>query len=510
MSLGSDLPDDFWIGNGTATANIREALSAPPRFERALDGASTMTVEVSDYDRKLMTLPGLQGRVYGGVLGFNFDMVSVGKSGDRVTLDFEDSIVAALRRVKTWAGIPASTVSRAEIVRRFCAEAGVSCLIDPALDARYNQALEAPKAGESDRTGWDVLRDLADDVDARCFSDGFNLHYGSDAWLVGLTAPLAIREYTGPVHGIDFDLDVNQPVSTATVEVDAEAWGVFAGRGVVVSGLAWADGEWIVESFSRSLTSMRGTLGLTRRRFVLAEPPPESEGDEGEIGNVPVDGGPVDIGADLARLRQCESGGNYKTNTGNGYYGAYQFDLRTWQGLGYPGRPDQASPATQDEAARKLYQQRGWKPWPACSKKLGLVDRRSSSTASSAGTAANGAREKFVSVALSVSKGKPYVWGAKGPNSFDCSGLVQYASRAAGKQLSAPSASQANAVRKISVQEALRTRGALLFRIGKGGTNHVAISLGNGSTVEARGKAQGCGVFGGAVGRTWTSGGIWL
>lgn len=426
-----DLPDDFWIGNGGATANIREALATPPTFERTLDGASTMTVEVSDYDRKLMTLPGLQGRVYGGALGFNFDMVSVRKSGDRVTLEFEDSIVAALRRVTTWAGIPASTVSRAEIVRRFCADAGVSCLIQPGLDAIYNEALEAPKAGEQDRTGWDVLRDLADGIDARCFSDGFNLHYGSDAWLVKLTAPLAIREFTGPVHGIDFDLDVNQPVSTATVEVDAERWGVFAGRGVTVSGLAWADGEWIVESFSRSLTSTRGTLGLTRRQFVLAEPPPQdtSTADEGEIGNVPT-----------------------------------------------------------------------------------VKGTAGTSTAGSAGTAgaSNSAREKFVSVALSASKGKPYVWGAKGPNSFDCSGLVQYASRAAGKQLSAPSASQAKAVRRISVQEALRTRGALLFRIGKGATNHVAISLGNGSTVEAKGKAYGCGVFGGAAGRQWTSGGIWL
>ena len=77
---------------------------------------------------------------------------------------------------------------------------------------------------------------------------------------------------------------------------------------------------------------------------------------------------------DFAKLRQCESGGNYAINTGNGYYGAYQFDLRTWQGLGYSGRPDQAPPALQDEAAYRLYEQRGWSPWPACSRKLGLTN----------------------------------------------------------------------------------------------------------------------------------------
>ena len=75
---------------------------------------------------------------------------------------------------------------------------------------------------------------------------------------------------------------------------------------------------------------------------------------------------------DFARLRQCESGGNYAINTGNGYFGAYQFDRGTWNGLGYPGRAHEAAPATQDAAARKLQAARGWSPWPACSRMLGL------------------------------------------------------------------------------------------------------------------------------------------
>ena len=75
---------------------------------------------------------------------------------------------------------------------------------------------------------------------------------------------------------------------------------------------------------------------------------------------------------DFRRLRLCESGGNYGINTGNGYYGAYQFALGTWRGLGYSGRPDLASPATQDAAARELQARSGWGQWPACSRKLGL------------------------------------------------------------------------------------------------------------------------------------------
>ena len=75
---------------------------------------------------------------------------------------------------------------------------------------------------------------------------------------------------------------------------------------------------------------------------------------------------------DFARLRQCESGGNYSIDTGNGFYGAYQFDLRTWHGLGYSGKPSNAAPSTQDQAAQTLQSERGWQPWPACSRKLGL------------------------------------------------------------------------------------------------------------------------------------------
>lgn len=77
---------------------------------------------------------------------------------------------------------------------------------------------------------------------------------------------------------------------------------------------------------------------------------------------------------DWARLRMCESSGNYAINTGNGYYGAYQFNIGTWEWIGGTGLPSDASPAEQDYRALKLYRINGWAPWPACTKKLGLVN----------------------------------------------------------------------------------------------------------------------------------------
>jgi resuscitation-promoting factor RpfB len=73
------------------------------------------------------------------------------------------------------------------------------------------------------------------------------------------------------------------------------------------------------------------------------------------------------------QLRECESGNNYQENSGNGYYGAYQFSAQTWAGLGYPGRPDLEPPAMQDQAAMKLQQEAGWGQWPACAAALGLT-----------------------------------------------------------------------------------------------------------------------------------------
>ena len=73
------------------------------------------------------------------------------------------------------------------------------------------------------------------------------------------------------------------------------------------------------------------------------------------------------------QLRLCEAGGDYTRNSGNGYYGAYQYNIGTWNNYGGYAYPHLAPPAVQDAKARETQAARGWSPWPACARKLGLL-----------------------------------------------------------------------------------------------------------------------------------------
>ena len=75
------------------------------------------------------------------------------------------------------------------------------------------------------------------------------------------------------------------------------------------------------------------------------------------------------------RLAECESGGNWSINTGNGYYGGLQFSGGTWRAFGgekFAKRADLASRVEQITTAERVLDEQGWGAWPACSRKLGL------------------------------------------------------------------------------------------------------------------------------------------
>lgn len=75
------------------------------------------------------------------------------------------------------------------------------------------------------------------------------------------------------------------------------------------------------------------------------------------------------------RVAQCESGGNWNTNTGNGYYGGLQFSSGTWRSYGggaYASTADHATRSQQIAIAEKVLRAQGWQAWPTCSRKVGV------------------------------------------------------------------------------------------------------------------------------------------
>jgi resuscitation-promoting factor RpfA len=74
------------------------------------------------------------------------------------------------------------------------------------------------------------------------------------------------------------------------------------------------------------------------------------------------------------RVAQCESGGNWHDNTGNGYYGGLQFSSSTWTSYDtdhYSSRADLATRTEQIDVANRVLNSQGWNAWPVCSKDAG-------------------------------------------------------------------------------------------------------------------------------------------
>lgn len=71
-------------------------------------------------------------------------------------------------------------------------------------------------------------------------------------------------------------------------------------------------------------------------------------------------------------IAECESGGNWHANTGNGFYGGLQFKPSTWTRYGGVGNPAAASRAQQIAVANRVFAEEGVDPWPKCGADSGL------------------------------------------------------------------------------------------------------------------------------------------
>jgi cell wall-associated NlpC family hydrolase len=196
------------------------------------------------------------------------------------------------------------------------------------------------------------------------------------------------------------------------------------------------------------------------------------------------------------RLAQCESSGNFANrDTGhNGHFGGFQFSPSTWRSVGGSGNPADASPAEQLKRAKILLAQPGplFNKW-VCAPTAGLTRALGASQGLSvlntlghtmaapakAPQRASTAAQRAVAFAR-AQLGVPYVYGASGPHSFDCSGLTSAAWRAAGVTI--PRTSQAQARMHRVALSAIQPGDLVIYKPGNG---HVAIYIGGGKIIEA-------------------------
>ncbi|MSO86162.1 MAG: resuscitation-promoting factor rpfe [Acidimicrobiia bacterium] len=89
----------------------------------------------------------------------------------------------------------------------------------------------------------------------------------------------------------------------------------------------------------------------------------------------PATAGPADPNdpANWDRMAQCEAGGNWAINSGNGYFGGLQFSLTMWADVGGVGYPHEASREEQIKRGMVLQARGGWAQWPTCARSLGFL-----------------------------------------------------------------------------------------------------------------------------------------
>lgn len=187
------------------------------------------------------------------------------------------------------------------------------------------------------------------------------------------------------------------------------------------------------------------------------------------------------------KVAACESGNNWKTNTGNGYYGGLQFSASTWLAYGggaYASRADLATKTEQIRIAEKVLKGQGPGAWPVCGAKAGL-SRDSPAprlNRSKAVRPVTGSALKAVAYARSHI-GAGYRWGASGPREFDCSGLTSAAWRSAGVSLPRTANQQWHSLPRVSMSS-LRPGDLVAFGYSADYADHIGIYAGNGLLID--------------------------
>lgn len=549
---------DLILAGNKMKADITNALS-DTSITRTIDGAPTLALTLNDPKGTLRNSGIFGNKTTVKVDAFTFEVAQISKSGPTLTVTCEDQVVAELREQNSLLKVAAGKMTHVQFAQMICKEIPFIKFRTVSNPAKYDviKSLEALTRGTVNKKGktslvdsWTCLNDLASARGWRCFVRGVDqLWYVPDTYLFSAAADFNISESSPGVDSIDFDWDKGKKIATCTVTCRSGLWEIPPGVTVQLHDMGAANGKWLVQDIEKSLDSLTTTITLIHPRPILPEPKPDSTTGDGvsvangqTVGELTESNLSSNAGVRVAQyalaagfrgsaldvavaVSFAEDGSHDPRATNTNSDGSVDRGLWQINNKAHPNYSDEYvfDPANNAEAAYAISNSgKNWKPWTTynndayqrylpAAKRAVEAAQKIMRAAEKRGTALG-----FTNLAL-AQKGKAYVYGAPvqpanaDPKSFDCSSLVAWCADRIGVNLTAKgirTAAQewdycAAHGGSISVDQAIKTRGALVFE--NDPPSHVVISLGNGDTIEAMGTAYGV-REGGFSGRNWTHG----
>ncbi len=285
-ALASTRLDHLILNGNRVSADLTNSITSAT-INRTITQASTVKLVVADYSRDFLRSPicNQASRVQVGALGFV--LVQVAKAQNTVTLTCEDAVINRLRGISGARTQAPGVRTRVQFAAQLCAEAGVPFIGDFNTPA----ATEPLSRGTTQNPGedtWTCLTRIAGVVGYRCFSDGINVLFGPDAWLLNPVGPssgpgLLVDELSDRVDWVNFDYDVGKSVAKATVFTYADFWTSDPGAPSTIRNLGPASGQWLIESIGRNLNRAATTVALVAGQPTLPEPPPAGGGGAHQV-----------------------------------------------------------------------------------------------------------------------------------------------------------------------------------------------------------------------------------
>lgn len=266
---------------------------------RSIHDASSLVVDVADPDGVLLRSGRLSEASRTAVDGILWELVGTARFGTDLTLTFIDAAAAALIGDTDHGGITQQpgTGSRGAFIRRVAKRhPWIPLDVETGADVAVEMAIDPAESL------FDGLGRIAAEVGWRRLVTANRLLIGSDDWLASRTAPIVISESAVGVDRIEFNQMAGESAASAAVVCDAALWAGPPSQAVRVVDMGPADGDWIVESIRRTLSSTQATVMLTRPAPPLPEPtpplPPVDYSDPGSGPAAPTGGtgGPAVVG----------------------------------------------------------------------------------------------------------------------------------------------------------------------------------------------------------------------